>query len=347
MRYLLCFVLIGILFSCTQPKPKEIHKAFVNVEITELYKDSLSIRAIETTPDGGLWFASDKGIVGKYTLDKGIKTMEINYDTILPNFRSLAHNGTDAFALSIVNPALLYKLTPQPALVYTEVHENVFYDAIEFWDANEGIAMGDPTDDCLSVIITRDGGNHWEKLSCDVFPKSFEGEAAFAASDTNIAIVGEHTWIVSGGKKSRVFYSPDRGKTWEVFQSPILQGIETQGAYSVDFYDEDHGFMIGGDYTKPQANKANKAVTNDGGKSWSLTADGTGPGYKSCVQYVPNSNAEAIVAVGFTGISYSNDKGENWRNLSDEGFYTIRFFNDSIAYAAGRNRISKLTFKTK
>jgi hypothetical protein len=51
------------------------------------------------------------------------------------------------------------------------------------------------------------------------------------------------------------------------------------------------------------------------------------------------------VAIGFTGISYSNDTGMNWRALSNEGFYTIRFQNDSVAYAAGKNRIAKLTFK--
>ena len=33
------------------------------------------------------------------------------------------------------------------------------------------------------------------------------------------------------------------------------------------------------------------------------------------------------------------------KHLSDEGFYTIRFLNDSIAYAAGKGRISILTFR--
>ena len=52
-----------------------------------------------------------------------------------------------------------------------------------------------------------------------------------------------------------------------------------------------------------------------------------------------------MVALGFTGISYSSDMGASWKELSKESFYTIRFKNDSIAYAAGKNRISKLTFK--
>jgi hypothetical protein len=63
------------------------------------------------------------------------------------------------------------------------------------------------------------------------------------------------------------------------------------------------------------------------------------------VQYIPNRKGRELVAVGFKGIDYSNDTGETWKHLSDEGFYTIRFLNDSIAYAAGAGRISKLIFR--
>jgi hypothetical protein len=63
------------------------------------------------------------------------------------------------------------------------------------------------------------------------------------------------------------------------------------------------------------------------------------------VQFVPNSNGKGLVAIGFTGINYSSDMGENWTELSKESFYTFRFKNDSIAYAAGKNRVAKLTFK--
>ena len=140
-------------------------------------------------------------------------------------------------------------------------------------------------------------------------------------------------------------YSPDKGKTWEVFNTPIIQGMETTGMYSIDFYDEFNGFAIGGDYTKPEHNKANKMLTKDGGRTWNLVAIGKEPGYRSCVQFIPNRKGKELVAVGFKGIDYSNDYGYTWKQLSEEGFYTIRFLNDSIAYAAGKGRISKLTFK--
>ena len=115
--------------------------------------------------------------------------------------------------------------------------------------------------------------------------------------------------------------------------------------YSIDFYDDLNGFAIGGDYTKPNDTIANKIRTKDGGKTWQVMANGQGPGYRSCVQYIPNGNAKDLIAIGFKGIDYSSDSGESWIHLSDESFYTLRFINDSIAYAAGNGSISKLFFR--
>jgi photosystem II stability/assembly factor-like uncharacterized protein len=85
--------------------------------------------------------------------------------------------------------------------------------------------------------------------------------------------------------------------------------------------------------------------TNDGGKTWKVVAQDQNPGYRSCVQYVPNSKGKGLVAIGFEGIDYSNDGGTSWKHLSDQGFYTLRFLNDSVAYAAGKGRLSKLSFR--
>ncbi|MFO7720770.1 MAG: hypothetical protein R6W85_10075, partial [Gillisia sp.] len=292
--------------------------------------------------------AAPRAFYGIYNSSPGEWKTNIQvYDSIRPEFRAVASTSSDFFMMSIGNPALLFKTgdTGSMELVYKEEHENVFYDAMTFWNDKEGIAMGDATNGCLSIILTRDGGKNWNKIPCDLLPAVIEGEAAFAASNSNIAVQGNHTWILSGGMKSRVFYSPDKGITWEVFETPLVQGTSTSGGYSIDFYDEANGIIIGGDYTAPELNKANKAITTDGGKTWQLVADGKDPGYKSSVRYVPGGKANEIVSVGFTGISYSNNKGATWQQLSAESFFTIRFLNDSTAYAAGKNRIAILEFK--
>ena len=110
----------------------------------------------------------------------------------------------------------------------------------------------------------------------------------------------------------------------------------------VDFADENNGIVIGGDYSKPNENFKNKAITSDGGKTWTLVADGESPNYKSCVQYVPNTNGKEVFAVGKTGVSYSNDGGISWKEVSKEAYYTIQFVNSNIAWLSGNNKIGKL-----
>ena len=115
--------------------------------------------------------------------------------------------------------------------------------------------------------------------------------------------------------------------------------------YSVDFYDEKTGVIFGGNWEKKDFNEGNKAITNDGGKTWNLLSNGAGPGYRSCVQFIPGTNGRGLVAVGSPGISYSSDQGKSWVELSNEGFYAISFVNDSIAFASGNNKIARLVFE--
>ncbi len=347
MRNSLCLLLLTLLISCRKNDQKPVKTPFSSVEIETIYEDSTSIRTLEILDDGSLAFAGSGGKYGLYDPKTKLwNTNVIKGDSVNPEFRATAHTSSDFLMLSVANPALLYKTgdNGQMKLVYAEENEKVFYDSMKFWNDQEGIAMGDPTADCLSIIITRDGGNTWKKISCSGLPKAKKGEAAFAASNTNIAIMGDKAWIITGGMASRVLYTSDKGKNWEVFDTPLLQGSATQGGYSIDFYNENIGFIIGGDYTKPEENESNKAITLDGGKSWSLVAQGQSPGYNSCIQFVPNDGGRALVATGFKGIHYSSDEGKHWSTLSDEGFYALRFLNDSTAYASGNGRIAKLKF---
>lgn len=340
MRNLIVIPILLLMFSCAETKKKQ---PFTSVEIETIYDDSLSIRAIEIMGNS-LAFAANKGTFGTVELATGKVRANIEkYHTSIPEFRAVAHTSTDFYMISVGSPALLYKTGDDGTmeLAYMEEGEGVFYDAMTFWNDKEGIAVGDSVSGCFSIIITRDGGNTWNKLACNVLFEGIEGEGAFAASNTNIKTVGDKTWIAT---TKRILFSSDKGKTWEAIETPILNKEEAQGIYSIDFYDENLGIAIGGDYTNPEVNIANKAVTKDGGKTWQLIADGQNPQYKSCVQFIPNSKGKEIIALGFTGISYSSDMGTTWKKLSDESFYTIRFLNDSIAYAAGKSRIAKLTF---
>ena len=345
-RYYLSFFLFLILVLNTNSQ---------NIEIINSEKYSfknLSIRAIEVVNDSTLWFAGSSGRYGRITNDivQMDSVAEINNKNL--NFRSIAFNGKNIFLLSIENPAVLYKIDPfkkdinNLEIVYRENHEKVFYDSMKFFDELNGIAMGDPTDNCLSVILTSDGGNIWKKLSCNSLPKIEDGEAAFAASNTNIAIHGNNVWLVTGGKKSRIFYSNDKGNSWNVYNTPIVQGKDMTGIFSVDFYDELNGIIMGGNWEEKSNFNATKAITQDGGKSWDLNSNNKEPGYISCVQYIPQTNGKEIMAVSTEGIYYSKDKGVHWKKISSKKFYTIKFINKNTAWLAG-NSIEKISFSKK
>ena len=106
-----------------------------------------------------------------------------------------------------------------------------------------------------------------------------------------------------------------------------------------------HGIIVGGDYSKPLENTANKAITSDGGETWTLVSDAQNPNYKSCVQYVPGTQGQEIFAVGKTGVSFSNDAGKTWKEISKEGYYAIQFVNKNTAWLSGNNKIGKLVLK--
>ncbi|WP_428740441.1 WD40/YVTN/BNR-like repeat-containing protein [Tenacibaculum sp.] len=346
MKQLSVLFLISIIIISCKTEKKYTPRTINSVTITEFKQDSTSIRAILAISNDTLIYAGSKGdITTTENGGKTWKTQQLRHnDSIIPHFRSIAKNGEHIFALSVANPALLYKGTQNEyQLVYTEENEKVFYDCMKFFsDGKHGIAVGDPTEDCPSLILTSDGGNTWKKLSCSQLPIFEEGEAFFAASNTNIAIVNNTVWIGSGGTKARVLKSTDFGTTWEIFDTPIVQGDGPQGIYSIDFYDENHGIAIGGNYSKPEDNSANKAITSDGGKTWTLVANNENPNYKSCVQYIPNTDGREIIAVGKTGVSFSNDGGHTWKEVSKDSYYAIQFVNSNTAWLSGPEKIGKL-----
>ncbi|MBK5210325.1 MAG: oxidoreductase [Flavobacteriaceae bacterium] len=341
-KFALILTLLFIFTACRKIyQPRET----VNISIEKFKIDSASIRAIEIVNDSSVVYASSNGVIGILTGNgKLAGTKKIVTDMIVPHFRAIAYTKKAVFALSIGNPALLYRYkNNEIELVYKEVHEKKFYDSMKFFDEMNGIAIGDPTDDCLSVLMTRDGGNSWGKMDCKNLPKIVAGEAAFAASNTNIAIVGENAWIVTGGLKARVFHTPDMGLTWEVYDTPIIQGKNSTGIYSVDFYSEKQGIICGGDYTDMNGNYANKAITFNGGKTWELVSENTEPKYVSCVQYIPNTQGKEVFAVSENGIFYSKSSGRIWEKVSDESFHAIRFVNENSAWVSGNEVIAKMT----
>jgi len=343
MKNFLSFFFLVLFSFNSKPLLTNFNGNKFSVSLDTLFTDKISIRAIEIDKNK-VWYAADNNRFGYVNLltNKRIER-KISIESLKLEFRSIAQTKNYIYILSVGNPALLYKINKKDLsykLVYRENHENVFYDAIHFINNLKGIAIGDPTEDTFSIITTLDGGLTWNKIPNSSLPKLAIGEAAFAASNSNIGVKGNRIFLVSGGTKSRLFISDDFCKTWQVYETPIIQGQAMTGIFSADFLNEKTGIIVGGNYETQSDNSNNKAITFDGGQTWKLIGVKQGFGYASCVQFVPNSNGKSIMSVGTTGIYSSNNQGDTWNKISDDkDIFTLRFQNSNTAIIAGKNKL--------
>ena len=298
-----------------------------------------SIRALGVEKDSICWFEGSNNRFG-YTNDFGKTWKEnvIKYDTFNLEFRSISITTNSVFILSIGSPALLFKIdkkTLNYRLVYEETKEKAFYDSMQFWDDENGIAVGDPTENCMSIIITKDGGNTWNKIACENLPIAVEGEAAFAASNTNISLVNDMAFIVTGGKEANILVGSDYGKNWKKFNTPIIQGDKMTGIFSVDNLSMDTAIIAGGNWSSKESTVKAMAITVDG-NNWKIKENN--PGYISCIQFVPKT--KNLIACSTTGIYYSEDLAESWVKVSEEGYYSFQISkNGEFLYFSGKNKL--------
>ncbi len=238
--------------------------------------------------------------------------------------------------------------------VFESTDPKVFLDAVSFFNAEEGIVMGDPIDGRFFLLTTADGGLTWEPL-VDA-PEALPNEGGFAASGTNMITVGSNRLLIGlgGGEKaersghSRVLIldreeSTEPTQTWSIAEVPIPRN-ESSGIFSLAFLDAKHGIAVGGNYLDPESTAGNVAVTSDSGTTWRVP-DGQQPpsGYRSCVAHWKNGETIHCVTVGPNGTDLSTDQGHTWRRASSDGFHAIQFSPDGKAgWAVGsEGRVAK------
>jgi photosystem II stability/assembly factor-like uncharacterized protein len=225
-------------------------------------------------------------------------------------------------------------------LQFANTDPKVFLDAMTFADETHGVAFSDSVDGAFVVLTTSDG-RRWTRIPVDRLPAALPGEGAFAASGSNIAMVGRDCiWI--GTTASRVLRSLDGGRSWSVIATPLATGTAT-GIFSVAFRDRDHGIVVGGNYQREQDAIDNAAITTDAGRTWTL-AKGLG-GFRSAVAWLP-ADAKTIIAVGPSGIDVSRDDGRTWTAGGTDGFDAIGVAaNGTAVYVSGsRGRIARLAW---
>ncbi|MGE0866814.1 MAG: WD40/YVTN/BNR-like repeat-containing protein, partial [Vicinamibacterales bacterium] len=263
------------------------------------------------------------------------------------DFRDIdAFSDRVAYALSIGSgdTSRIYKTSDGGAtwaLQFANTDPKVFLDAMAFRDADRGFAFSDSVDGRFVILATSNGGSAWERIPADRLPAALPDEGAFAASGTNVAVVGSSVWI--GTTKSRVLRSTDEGRSWTVVQTPLDTG-EATGIFSVAFKDATHGVIVGGDYQQENAAGDNAAFTSDGGATWTLAKGITG--FRSVAAWVPGTRS--VLAIGPSGADWSADEGRSWTAVAltgaPAGFDAFGFApGTGIGWASGAaGRISRL-----
>ncbi len=292
---------------------------------------NISIRALQVVSEDIVWFAANHGVWG-YTENAG-KTWHldsIKADTMYPQFRSIAVlNDSAVVLLSVAAPAYLFKTTSKGKswkLIFKDDRKDIFFDCLKFSDAENGIAIADPAGGCFRLVKTDNAGESWKNVECADIPPAKEGEGCFAASNSNIAIYKNNVWFATGGIHSRVFHSADNGRHFESYESPLPQGEQMTGIFSIDFLDENTGVIAGGNYVKMDSSIICLAITHDGGKTW-MPVKSNKPIFGSCVQF---RNPDEFYVTGQCGTFKYDIRSGKITELKDKEraalkFNTLRF----------------------
>ena len=304
-----------------------------------------SLRGISALDRNVVWTTGTEGTIFK--TESGGRTWE---KVVIPNTAHLDFRDVEVLSRNIVvvmsagvgDKSRIYRTTDggetwHEALANT--HEEGFYDGIAFWDAEEGMLGGDPVAGDMYFAKTVDGGRTWQRVDPGLLPALNSGETGgFAASGSHLAVHGNTVWISSVYAGSRVTFSRDRGHTWDVVDTPIVQEEKTQGIFSLAFFDESMGVAVGGDYAKQTQGADNVMLTADGGLNWRFAGDF--PVFQSSVRYLSRDH---LVSVGPEAGYYSTDGGNHWRRIDGKGYHALSVAEGGAVWASGQDgRVGRL-----
>lgn len=309
-----------------------------------------SLRGLSVVNNEVVWVCGSNGTVGrsanggkdwKWFVIKGFEKKD---------FRDIeAFDFTTAVVMCVGEPGYILKTSDAGAtwkVVYENKTKGIFLDAMEFWNIQAGIVIGDPINGKFFIARSFDGGSSWKEVPSQYLPGAVTGEACFAASGTNIrALDNDEAVFVSGGTTSNVYIRDTK------IHVPIIQGKETTGANSIAVWDRfrknggNQLVIVGGDFNADTSALNNCYYSTNRGKSW--TAPEVPPhGYRSCVEYLAK---KILVTCGPTGVDYSTDNATTWKQISTEGFFVVRIakVGNAVFLAGPNGKIGKLMYTGK
>jgi len=165
-NFIILSLFLCILFSCQEEQKKlqntdnQVLTKQIPTWKTQNSATDVSLRGLAAVSEKVAWASGSKGMI-THTSDGG-QTWQA--DSILGysdlQFRDIeAFDANTAIVLSAGSPAKIFK-TKDGGKTWQEKYHNeqegIFFDAMAFWDEQNGIAFSDPIDGKLFVIRTED-----------------------------------------------------------------------------------------------------------------------------------------------------------------------------------------------
>jgi hypothetical protein len=182
-----------------------------------------------------------------------------------------------------------------------------FPNVVYFWDAQNGWAMGDPNPSEFELYTTNDGGDTWTPVNPANIPNPLAGEYGIVG---HFNVIGDNVWFDTN--KGRVYYSNDRGLTWNVGSTGIT--VPANSAIDICFWSPTNGLAR----LYNRTTGANTVrFTTDGGATWTAGTI-TGTFFGSDVKHIPGTASKLISTGAETrsvGSSFSDDGGHTWNTI--------------------------------
>jgi hypothetical protein len=196
-----------------------------------------------------------------------------------------------------------------------------FPDIVHFFDAQHGVAIGDPNTTSFEIWTTADYGQTWTQVNGANIPApDASGEYGivnlFSAVDSTI-------WF--GTDIGNIYKSTDMGLTWTKYSTGMI--VAAQTIEDMAFVDSVHGFTMQGGLLYASA---------DGGATWNQITY-TGPLFQGELEPVPGTHTLITTGSSSTtgfGSSYSQDYGLTWNLIDTNVSHTAAdFYNETTGWS--------------